>query len=134
VTLVEIVRRKDLHVSAGLKPLVFAALSGIAVLAAGLVLLPIFGANDGSLGFRALLPFAASALPALFLQVRLAQFRATGQHLQLMSVALLTTAAFLAGLIWVASTVAMSGWVWLGALTLGAAIGRLMPLQLKEPL
>lgn len=131
-SLVEMVRQRDLGVSRGLKPVLITAASALAVLAAGLLLLPLFGGGFDKLGLAALLPFALAAVPGFWFQVKVAQLRTTEQNAGLLLVVGATVGLFLVGLSFLPVGVAHTGWIWAGALTFGllaAMAVRLAPAE-----
>jgi O-antigen/teichoic acid export membrane protein len=92
------------------------------------VILPIFGAHYAAAGVLPVLPYLVAALPAVLHQVRIAQFRATGQNAALLLTSSVPLLLFMAGLLWLPLGIDALGWVWMAALAAGALAGRLFPL------
>lgn len=103
-------------------PLIVSTLIGFAVPIFGSIVLPWFGPAYAAAAGWPLLPFAIGAPVAYFQRLRLAQFRATGQHLAMIVTVVLTITSFLVALRWGGAPVTFAGWWWLGALVIGTFV------------
>lgn len=125
--LVEMVSAKGTRLPVRKLLLVTLATVPVTVLGAWVVL-PSFGAHYAAAGVLPVLPYLLAAIPAVLHQVRIAQFRATGQNAALLLTSSVPLLLFMAGLLWLPLGVDALGWVWMAALAAGAAAGRLFPL------
>lgn len=106
------------YVKAGLVSL----FSGLAVIAGGAFLLPLFGSFYARLSFVPLIPFALSTLPALVLQVRHSELRADKSYRLLTLSLSIVLLIFLTTIALFPVSVADVGWIWLAALLIGTGV------------
>lgn len=131
-SLVEMVRKRDLGVSRGGRPILVTALAAAGVLVAGLTLLPLFGPEYAALGFVSLVPFALAAVPGFWFQVKIAQLRTTEQNGALLTVVGATVGSFLIAMTFLPIGVAQTGWCWVVALALGLGAAHFVRIAPQE--
>lgn len=122
-SLVEMSRRHSTAAGHTAAPMVVSILIGLGVLVVGTVVLPLFGPEYAVAAGWPLVPFAIGAPIAFLHRLRLSQFRASGQHLAMVSAAGSTIVAFLGLLLWTKVPVSFVGWWWLAAMNAGVLVG-----------
>lgn len=111
-------RMQKLRVGRGL---LISAATGLGLLVAATVLLPLFGPWYRDHGFAAVVPFGLAAVPGFFNSTMMASLRSAGHHARLVFATLGLMGAFLVPL-WLVRSTEVVGWLWLASLTVGATL------------